>query len=83
MKVDFIGKPAKGVYSKDFILARAEDVEQMKVLYSKGVTYVVQPEFEASIEIVSQTLLNLGVPADQLKTLTEDARQELNKTLCV
>lgn len=55
----------------------------MKVLYQKGVTYVVQPEFEASLEIVNQTLLNLGIPAEQLKALTEDARQELNKPLCI
>jgi len=65
------------------IIARAEGTEQMKTLYQKGVTYVVQPEFEASLEIINQTLLNLGIPADQLKALTEDARQELNKPLCI
>ncbi|MBN1363531.1 MAG: cation:proton antiporter [Syntrophaceae bacterium] len=64
------------------IIARAEGQEQMKALYAKGVTYVVQPEFEASLEIVHQTLLNLGVPAEQLETLTEEARQELNSPLC-
>jgi CPA2 family monovalent cation:H+ antiporter-2 len=65
------------------IIARAEGTEQMKTLYQKGVTYVVQPEFEASLEIINETLLNLGIPADQLKALTEDARQELNKPLCI
>ncbi|MFA5322876.1 MAG: cation:proton antiporter [Smithella sp.] len=65
------------------IIARAEGAEQMKALYKKGVTYVVQPEFEASLEIVNQTLLNLGIPEDQLKTLTEGARQELNRPLCI
>lgn len=65
------------------IIARAEGVEQMQILYKKGVTYVVQPEFEASLEIINQTLINLGIPADQLKTLTEDARQELNQSSCV
>ena len=65
------------------IIARAEGVEQMKALYKKGVTYVVQPEFEASLEIVNQTLLNLGVAEEQLKALTADARQELNKPLCI
>jgi len=64
------------------IIARAEGVEQMNVLYKKGVTYVVQPEFEASLEIVNQTFLNLGIPAEQLKTLTDDARRELNRPLC-
>jgi len=65
------------------IIARAEGVEQMKALYKKGVTYVVQPEFEASLEIVNQTFLNLGIPAEQLKTMTEEARRELNRPLCV
>jgi CPA2 family monovalent cation:H+ antiporter-2 len=65
------------------IIARAEGVEEMKALYSKGATYVVQPEFEASIEIVNQTLLTLGVSAEQLKILTDDARRELNKALCI
>lgn len=61
------------------IIARAEGTQQMKVLYQKGVTYVVQPEFEASLEIINQTLLNLGIPADKLKMFIEDARQELNR----
>jgi CPA2 family monovalent cation:H+ antiporter-2 len=65
------------------IIARAEGVEQMRALYEKGVTYVVQPEFEASLEIVNQTFLNLGIPAEQLKSLTEEARRELNRPLCI
>lgn len=65
------------------IIARAEGVEQMKTLYKQGVTYVVQPEFEASLEIVNQTFLNLGIPAEQLKTMTEEARRELNRPLCM
>ncbi|MEN6432590.1 MAG: cation:proton antiporter [Smithella sp.] len=65
------------------IIARAEGVEQMKALYQKGVTYVVQPEFEASLEIINQTFLNLGIPAGQLKTFTEEARRELNSPLCI
>lgn len=63
------------------IIARAEGTQQMKVLYQKGVTYVVQPEFEASLEIINQTLLNLGISADQMKSLIEDARQKLNPPL--
>jgi len=61
------------------IIARAEGTQQMKALYQKGVTYVVQPEFEASLEIVNQTLLNLGIPPEKLKMFIDDARQKLNK----
>jgi len=74
---------SRGIKPDIHIIARAEGVEQMKALYEKGVTYVVQPEFEASLEIVNQTLLNLGISAEELKTLTDDARQELNGPLCV
>jgi monovalent cation:H+ antiporter-2, CPA2 family len=74
---------AQKINPKIRIIARAEGVEQMKALYKKGVTYVVQPEFEASLEIVNQTFLNLGIPAEQLKTLTEEARRELNRPLCI
>lgn len=64
------------------IIARAEGVAQMKALYKRGVTYVVQPEFEASLEIVNQTFLNLGISAERLKTMTDEARRELNRPLC-
>ena len=65
------------------IIARAEGVGQMKTLYQKGVTYVVQPEFEASLEIVNQTFLNLGISTDRLSVLTEEVRRELNRQLCI
>jgi CPA2 family monovalent cation:H+ antiporter-2 len=63
------------------VIARAEGVEQMRALYKKGVTYVVQPEFEASLEIVSQTFLNLGIAPEDLNRLVEEARQDLTKSL--
>jgi len=49
----------------------------MRALYQKGVTYVVQPEFEASLEIINQIFLNLGISADRMKEITEEAREEL------
>ncbi len=63
------------------IIARAEGVEEMKALYKKGATYVVQPEFEASLEIINQTFLNLGISANEMKIITEEARKELNRPL--
>ena len=63
------------------IIARAEGVEEMKALYKKGATYVVQPEFEASLEIINQTFLNLGISANEMKVITEEARKELNRPL--
>jgi monovalent cation:H+ antiporter-2, CPA2 family len=59
------------------IIARAEGREQMRALYEKGVAYVVQPEFEASLEIVNQAFLHLGLPGYQLQKLVEEARRDL------
>jgi CPA2 family monovalent cation:H+ antiporter-2 len=60
------------------IIARAESVEQMQELQDLGVTQVIQPEFEASLEFFHQALSNLRVPTDRIEKLTYEARQKLN-----
>jgi len=64
------------------IIARAEGKAQMRALYEQGVTYVVQPEFEASLEMANQAFLHLGLPGDQLQKLAEEARRDLYDPLC-
>jgi monovalent cation:H+ antiporter-2, CPA2 family len=59
------------------ILARAEGVEQMKALYEQGANHVVQPEFEAGLEITRQTLLHLHLPAMEILKYTDRVRHEL------
>jgi monovalent cation:H+ antiporter-2, CPA2 family len=59
------------------ILARAEDVEQMKALYEQGADKVVQPEFEASLEITRQALLHLQVPENQIFKYADAVRRDL------
>ena len=59
------------------ILARAEGVEQMKALYEQGVDHVVQPEFEAGLEITRQTLLHLHLPAMEILKYTDRVRHDL------
>ena len=61
------------------IIARAESVEQMQGLQDLGVTQVIQPEFEASLEFFHQALSNLHVPPDQIEKLTYEARQKLKQ----
>ncbi|MFA5182907.1 MAG: cation:proton antiporter [Syntrophales bacterium] len=63
------------------IIARAEEVEAMQVLHDLGVSLVIQPEFEASLEFARQALLYLDIPEDQFKQYTEDVRRELYKPL--
>jgi monovalent cation:H+ antiporter-2, CPA2 family len=59
------------------IVARAEGVEQMRSLHQLGVYEVVQPEFEAGLEIVRQALLHLDIHADEIQRVTDGARQAL------
>lgn len=59
------------------IVARAEGIEQMKALYGSGVYEVVQPEFEAGLEITRQALLHLHIPATEIQRYTDAVRREL------
>ena len=59
------------------IVARAEDVEQMQALHEHGVYEVVQPEFEAGLEITRQTLLHLNISATEIQKFTDAIRHEL------
>jgi len=63
------------------IITRAESVEQMKGLRDLGVTHVIQPEFEASLEFVHQALSHLAVPTDQIQNLSDEARRRLEEGL--
>jgi CPA2 family monovalent cation:H+ antiporter-2 len=59
------------------IVARAEGVEHMERLHRLGVSEVVQPYFEAGLEIVRQALLALDVPATDIQHYTDAVREEL------
>ena len=59
------------------IVARVEGVEPMQALHALGVYEVVQPEFEAALEIVRQALLHLAVPATEIQQYTDSVRLEL------
>jgi CPA2 family monovalent cation:H+ antiporter-2 len=59
------------------ILARAEGVELMQALYESGVNQVVQPEFEAGLEMTRQALLHLHVPATEILRYTDAIRRDL------
>ncbi|MBU4232593.1 MAG: cation:proton antiporter [Desulfobacterales bacterium] len=59
------------------ILARAEGVELMTALYERGANQVVQPEFEAGLEMTRQALLHLQVPATEILRYTDTLRRDL------
>ncbi|MFZ5774993.1 MAG: cation:proton antiporter [Thermodesulfobacteriota bacterium] len=59
------------------IVARAEGVEQTRLLYEKGVYMVVLPEMEAGLEIARQALLHLEIPVPLIQQYTDEVRQQL------
>lgn len=59
------------------VVARVEGVDQMKMLNDLGVYEVVQPEFEAALEISRQALLHLQIPAPEIQRLVDTVRKEL------
>jgi CPA2 family monovalent cation:H+ antiporter-2 len=59
------------------IVARSEGMEQMQALLQKGATEVVQPEFEAGLEMTRQALVHLQVPAAEIMRYTHALRREV------
>ncbi len=63
------------------IIARAENIEEMLGLHQLGVSLVIQPEFEASLEFARQALIYLEVPEERIKQYTDDVRSDLYRPL--
>jgi CPA2 family monovalent cation:H+ antiporter-2 len=59
------------------IVARVEGLDLLKSLHQLGVYEVVQPEFEACLEMTRQALLHLNIPAPEIQRFTDAVRQEL------
>jgi monovalent cation:H+ antiporter-2, CPA2 family len=72
-----IVEQAKKIQPTLHIITRAEGIEEMGALHDQGVGHIVQPEFEASLEITHQALRHLGMPADQIYQFTDEVRREL------
>ncbi len=58
------------------IVARAENIDQIQILHELGVNEVIQPEFEAGLEVTRQALLSLNIAAADIKRFTDQVRQE-------
>lgn len=74
--VHTIVKHVRQIRPELHIVARAEGSEAANALHTMGIYEVVQPHFEASLEIVRQALLHLNVPDPEIRTVTEHVRQE-------
>lgn len=58
------------------VVARAASLEQMEELYRERITQVVQPEFEASLEITRQALLHFEVSAVEIQKCLDEVRSK-------
>lgn len=59
------------------IVARAEGIETIQALSDYQVTQVVQPEFEASLEMTRQALLHFDISPAEIQKFTDSIRQQL------
>lgn len=59
------------------IVARAEEIDQVRMLNDCGVYEVIQPHFEAGLEMTRQALIHLRIPAPEIQKLTDTVRHEL------
>ncbi|MFZ0725665.1 MAG: cation:proton antiporter [Desulfobacterales bacterium] len=59
------------------IVARTSGPDYFDSLKEAGVSAVVLPEFEGSLEMTRQSLLHLRVPPTEIQRYTDTARQEL------
>jgi CPA2 family monovalent cation:H+ antiporter-2 len=58
------------------IVVRAESVEQMERLHALGVYEVVQPKFEAGLEITRQAMLHLDLTPSEILLFTDSVRHD-------
>ncbi|WP_129631916.1 cation:proton antiporter [Candidatus Oscillochloris fontis] len=58
------------------IVARATQLGQLEILRTLGIHEVVQPEFEAGLEMVRQVLLHFDFPPADIERLSDGVRNE-------
>lgn len=74
--VELIVHRARQLVPELHIVARAARLAQVEALRGAGVYEVVQPEFEAGLEMVRQALLHFDMPATEIQRLSDTVRQE-------
>jgi CPA2 family monovalent cation:H+ antiporter-2 len=74
--VELIVHRARQLDPELHIVARAARLAQVEALRGSGIYEVVQPEFEAGLEMVRQTLLHFDMPATEIQRLTDTVRRE-------
>jgi CPA2 family monovalent cation:H+ antiporter-2 len=72
--VESIARQARTIAPTVHIVARAAVINQVEVLHALGIHEVVQPEFEAGLEMMRQTLLHFGIPSGTIEQMSDEVR---------
>jgi CPA2 family monovalent cation:H+ antiporter-2 len=75
--VELIVRQVRQLNPQLHIVARAARRAQIDQLRAFGIHEIVQPEFEAGLEMVRQSLLHFGIPALEIEQLSDTVRSEL------
>ncbi|WP_029215698.1 cation:proton antiporter [Kallotenue papyrolyticum] len=79
--VELIVRRVRQVNPELHVVVRAARLGQVERLQAMGVYELVQPEFEAGLEMVRQTLLHFDRPATEIQQLIDSIRAELYQPL--
>jgi monovalent cation:H+ antiporter-2, CPA2 family len=63
------------------VVARAEGLDQLRMLHELGIYEVVQPESEAGLEIARQALLHLDIAAPEIQRFVDSVRRDVYSPL--
>jgi CPA2 family monovalent cation:H+ antiporter-2 len=69
-----ITKYARQTYRRLHITARAYNSDQVERLREAGASYIVQPEFEAGVEVIRHVFQRYGVSGGELASLAARRR---------
>lgn len=79
--VESIARQARTLAPHVPIVARVPVIDQVDVLHRMGIHEVVQPEFEAGLEMMRQTLLHFDVATHTIEELSDSVRAQAYRPL--
>ncbi|GAB4210734.1 MAG: cation:proton antiporter [Roseiflexaceae bacterium] len=74
--VELVVRQVRQLHPEIHVVVRANGLSQLDVLRGLGVHEAVQPEFEAGLEILRQTLLHFERSPEEIEQLSDAVRQE-------
>jgi CPA2 family monovalent cation:H+ antiporter-2 len=74
--VELIVRQVRRMQPDLHIVARAAQLSQLDALRALGIHEAVQPEFEAGLELVRQSLLHFDMPPAEIERLSDEVRHE-------